>query len=73
VLALIIKTKEKGFTPNLVTLVPLLLPFKEVKSLNVKMLCSLFLFKDKVLKAKREDLEFNKSIFLKDVFTTSSL
>jgi hypothetical protein len=43
---LTIKTKEE-----LVTLVSLLLPFREVKGLNIKMLRSLFLFGGKVPKA----------------------
>jgi len=73
VLALIVKTKEKEFTPKLVTPAPLLLFFKEVKNLNAKMLYSSFLFKDKVLKAKEEDLKSNRSTSLKDVFITSSL
>jgi len=73
VLALTIKTKEEGFTLDLVTPVPLLLPFKEVKNLNAKMLRSLFLFKNKVPKAKGEDLEFNKSTSLEDTFITGSL
>ena len=50
VLALTIKTKEESIL-ELVTLAPLLLPFKEIKGLNVKMLCSLFLFGGKVPKA----------------------
>ena len=37
------------------------------------MLRSLFLFGGKVLKAKGEDLESNKSMSLEDVFITSSL
>jgi len=50
----------------------LLLPFKEVKGLNAKMLCSSFLFKNKIPKAKGKDLESNKSISLEDALTTSS-
>ena len=73
VLALIIKTKEEEFALELVTLVLLLLPFKKVKGLNIKILRSLFLFKSKVLKIKREDLEFNRSTSLEDVFVASSL
>jgi len=72
-LALTIKIKEKGFAPDLVTLVPLLLPFKKVKGLNAKMLRSLFLFRGKVPKIKREDLEFNKSMSLENIFTIGSL
>jgi hypothetical protein len=49
VLALTIKTKEESI-PELVTLVPLLLPFKEVKGLNARMLYNLFLFRGKVPK-----------------------
>jgi len=65
VLALTIKTKEKKFTPKPITLTPLLLPFKKIKDLNAKILYSLFLFKNKILKTKREDLKFNRSIFSK--------
>ena len=50
VLALTIKTKEES-APELVTPVPLLLPFKEVKGLNVRILRSSFLFRGKVPKA----------------------
>jgi hypothetical protein len=49
VLALTIKIKEESVL-ELITLAPLLLPFKEVKSLNIKMLYNLFLFRGKVLK-----------------------
>jgi len=49
VLALTIKTKEET-APKPVTLVPLLLPFKEVKGLNARILYSLFLFGGKVPK-----------------------
>jgi len=73
VLALTIKIKEKEFALEPVTLVPLLLLFKEVKDLNVKILCSSFLFKGKVFKIKGEDLEFNGSTSLEDIFITSSL
>ena len=48
-LASIVKIK-KEFILKLVTSVPLLLPFKEVKGLNVKILYSLFLFRGKVPK-----------------------
>jgi len=65
VLALTIKTKKES-APELVTLVPLLLPFKEVKGLNVKMLCSLFLFRGKVPRAQEEDSKSNKSTSLED-------
>jgi len=50
VLALTIKTKEKS-TLEPVTPAPLLLPFKEVKDLNIRILYSLFLFGGKVPKA----------------------
>ena len=70
--ALTIKTKEESILEP-VTLVPLLLPFKEVKGLSIKILYSLFLFRGKVSKAKGEDLEFNKSTSLKDVLVISSL
>jgi len=72
-LVLTIKIKEKGFALDPVTLKPLLLPFKKVKGLNVKMPRSLFLFKIKIFKIKREKLKFNKFIFLKNIFITSSL
>ena len=72
-LALTIKARGKGFIPELVTLGPLLVPFKEVKGLNAKMLYSLFLFRGKVLKANRENSKFNKSTSLEDIFITSSL
>ena len=49
VLALTIKIK-KEFILELVTLVPLLLLFKEVKDSNTKILRSLFLFRGKVPK-----------------------
>ena len=45
---------------------PLLLLFKEVKGLNIKILCSLFLFRGKVPKVQREDSKFNKFTFLKN-------
>jgi len=73
VLALTIKTKKEESVPEPVTLASLLLPFKEVKGLNTKMLYNLFLFKGKVLKAKGKDLEFNKSMSLKDIYIISSL
>ena len=40
VLALTVKAKGEGFVLELVTLGPLLVPFKEVKGLNAKMLRS---------------------------------
>jgi len=73
VLALTVKTKEKEFILELVTLAPLLLLFKKVKSLNIKILYSLFLFRGKVFKVKEEDLESDRSTSLKDVFITSFL
>ena len=71
-LALTIKTKEES-APELVTLVPLLLPFKEVKGLNARILHSLFLFRGKVPKAQGEDSKSNKSTSLEDNLVTSSL
>src|ERR1700722_1874035 len=61
VLALTTKNKDEESALEPVTLVFLLLPFKEVKGLNAKMLYSLFLFGGKISKAKAEDLEFDKS------------
>ena len=52
VLALTIKTNKEEFILEPVTLIPQLLPFKEIKGLSIKILRSLFLFKGKVLKAK---------------------
>jgi hypothetical protein len=49
-LALTVKTKEES-TLEPVTPAPLLLPFKEVKGLNARILRSLFLFGGKVPKA----------------------
>ena len=72
-LILTIKTKEKESALEPITLALLLLPFKKVKGLNAKMLYSLFLFKGKILKAKRENLEFNKFMSLKDIYIISSL
>jgi len=54
VLILTVKTKEKELALEPVTPAPLLLLFKKVKNLNAKMLCSLFLFKGKVLKIKEK-------------------
>ena len=42
---------KKEFIPEPVTPAPLLLPFKEVKGLNIRMLRSSFLFGGKVPKA----------------------
>ena len=53
-LALTIKTKEKELAPEPVTPAFLLLPFKEVKGLNAKMLYNLFLFKNKIPKIKKK-------------------
>jgi hypothetical protein len=72
VLASTIKNKEEESAPEPVTLAPLLLPFKEVKGLNAKMLRNSFLFGGKVSKAKGEDLESNKSISLEDDLIASS-
>jgi len=73
VLALTIKAKEEESILELVTPGPLLLPFKEVKGLNAKMLCNLFLFRGKVPKAKGEDSKSDRSTSLEDIFITSSL
>jgi len=73
VLALTIKARGEEFILELVTLGPLLVPFKEVKGLNIKMLYSMFLFRGKVPKANRKDFKSNKSTSLEDVFITSSL
>ena len=50
----------------------MLLLFKKVKGLNIKILGSLCLFKGKIPKAKREDFKFNKSISLTDIFIINS-
>jgi len=63
ILILIIKPKKKSASKP-ITLTFLLLPFKEIKGLNIKVLCILFLFKNKIPKIKKEDLEFNNFIFL---------
>ena len=73
VLALTVKAKGEGLILELVTLGPLLVPFKKVKGLNVKMLHSLFLFRGKIPKANREDFKSNKSTSLEDIFIASSL
>jgi len=73
VLALTIKAKGEGSILEPVTPGPLLVPFKEVKGLNAKMLRNLFLFRGKVPKANREDSKSNKSTSLEDVFIASSL
>jgi len=73
VLALTVRAGGEGSILELVTLGPLLVPFKEVKGLNIKMLRSTFLFRGKVPKANREDSKSNKFISLEDVFITSSL
>jgi len=49
-LALTIKTKGESAL-ELVTLASLLLPFKEIKGTNIKILRSLFLFRGRVPKA----------------------
>jgi len=72
VLASTIKTKEEESALELVTLAPLLLPFKEVKGLNVKMLRSLFLFRGKVPKAKGNNSKSNGSTSLEDNLIASS-
>ena len=48
------------------------MPFKKVKGLNIKILGSLYLFRGKIPKAKREDFKSNKSIPLADIFVISS-
>ena len=53
-------------------MVLLLLLFKEVKSLNIKILYSLFLFRGKVPKVQGEDSESDKFIFLKNDFVAGS-
>jgi len=64
--ALTVKTKEEESALEPVTPAPLLLPFKEVKGLNTKILYSLFLFKGKVPKAQGVDSKSNKSTSSKD-------
>ena len=71
-LASTIKTKKKEFTLEPVTLALLLLPFKKVKGLNVKILGSLYLFKSKIPKIKREDFKSNGSTPLADIFVINS-
>jgi len=66
-----IKIKEKS-TPEPIILAFLLLFFKEVKGLNAKMLCNLFLFGGKVSEVQKEDSESDKSMSLEDDFITSS-
>ena len=50
----------------------MLLPFKKINGLNVKILGSLYLFNGKVPKVKREDFKFNRSMPLADIFIISS-
>ena len=71
VLALTIKAKEEEEKSILELVIPgpLLLPFKEVRGLNAKILCNIFLFRGKVPKAKEEDSKSNRS--LEDAFITS--
>ena len=71
-LALTIKAKEDKSILELVTPGPLLLPFKEVKGLNAKMLRNSFLFRGKVPKAKGEDSKSNRSTSLEDISIASS-
>jgi hypothetical protein len=73
VLASTIKTKEEKFILKPVTLGPLLLLFKEIKGLNAKMLCSLFIFKRKVPEVKEEDSKSNRFTSLEDVFAANFL
>ena len=70
-LALTIKAKEDKSILEPVTPGPLLLPFKEVKGLNAKILRNSFLFRGKVPKAKGEDFKSNRSTSLEDAFITS--
>ena len=65
-----IKTEEEKSAPEPVTLTLLLLLFEEVKGSNTKMLCSLFMFRGKVLEVKREDFESDGFMSLKDVIVT---
>ena len=71
-LALTIKTKEEESVLELITLVLLLLLFKKVKGLNIKILGSLYLFRSEVPKAKKEDFKSNKSTPLTDIFVINS-
>jgi hypothetical protein len=48
------------------------LPFKKVKGLNTKILGSLYLFRGKVPKTKREDFKSNRSTSLVNIFVISS-
>jgi len=73
VLALTVKSKGEKSVLELVTLEPLLVPFKEVKGLNIKILYISFLFRGKVPKANREVSKSNKSTSLEDVFIASFL
>jgi hypothetical protein len=70
VLALTIKTKEESALEP-VTPAPLLLPFKEVKGLNVRILRSLFLFGGKVPKAKGNNSKSDRFMSLEDNFIAS--
>ena len=71
VLTIKAKEEEEESIPELVTPGPLLLPFKEVRGLNAKILRSIFLFRGKVPKAKGEDSKSNRSS--EDAFITSFL
>ena len=71
VLASTIKIKKEESVLKLVILVLLLLPFKKVKGLNIKILSSLYLFKSKVPKVKKENFKFNRSTPLVDIFIIS--
>jgi hypothetical protein len=50
----------------------LLLPFKKVKGLNIKILGSLYLFRGKIPEAKKEDFKSNRSTSLVDIFVINS-
>ena len=70
-LALTVEIEEESVL-ELVTLVPLLLLFKEVKGLNIKMLYNLFLFRGKVPEAQREDSKSDEFTSLEDNLITGS-
>ena len=68
-----IKVEKEESVLKPVTLGPLLLPFEKIKGLSTKVLCSLFLFRDKVLEAEGEDFKSNGFMSLKNVFAADSL
>jgi len=73
VLASTIEAKKEESALGPVTPTPLLLPFKEVKGSNAKILCSLFLFGGNIPKAEKEDFKSDGSMSLADIFVTNSL